>query len=43
MNFVIYRGGEELGETFYILKDGDLRRKDNSVVITSLEGIEKKP
>lgn len=27
-----------LGETFYILKDGDLRRKDNSIVITSLEG-----
>ncbi|WP_313758620.1 type I-B CRISPR-associated endonuclease Cas1b [Tissierella sp.] len=30
-----------MGETFYILKDGDLRRKDNSVVITSIEGDEK--
>ncbi|MGN9165155.1 type I-B CRISPR-associated endonuclease Cas1b [Tissierellaceae bacterium HCP3S3_D8] len=30
-----------MGETFYILKDGDLRRKDNSVIITSLEGTEK--
>jgi len=38
---VLYIGGEELGETFYILKDGDLRRKDNSVVITSIEGDEK--
>ena len=27
-----------MGETFYIIKDGDLKRKDNSVVITSLEG-----
>lgn len=27
-----------MGETFYIIKDGDLRRKDNSIVITSLEG-----
>lgn len=27
-----------MGETFYILKDGDLKRKDNSVIITSLEG-----
>ncbi len=38
---MLYIGGEELGETFYILKDGDLRRKDNSVVITSIEGDEK--
>lgn len=30
-----------MGETFYILKDGNLRRKDNSVIITSLEGEEK--
>ncbi|SCG82202.1 hypothetical protein DW1_0593 [Proteiniborus sp. DW1] len=30
-----------MGETFYILKDGDLRRKDNSVVIKSLDGNEK--
>lgn len=30
-----------MGETFYILKDGDLRRKDNSIVITSLEGYSK--
>ncbi|MBU5439019.1 type I-B CRISPR-associated endonuclease Cas1b [Tissierella sp. MSJ-40] len=27
-----------MGETFYILKDGNLRRKDNNVVITSIEG-----
>lgn len=27
-----------MGETFYIIKDGDLKRKDNSVIITSLEG-----
>lgn len=30
-----------MGETFYILKDGDLRRKDNSVIMTSIEGDEK--
>lgn len=30
-----------MGETFYILKDGDLRRKDNSVIIRSLDGTEK--
>ncbi|WP_353097506.1 type I-B CRISPR-associated endonuclease Cas1b [Tissierella praeacuta] len=30
-----------MGETFYILKDGDLRRKDNSVVMKSIEGDEK--
>ncbi len=34
-------GGVILGETFYILKDGDLRRKDNSVVMKSIEGDEK--
>ncbi|WFA10091.1 type I-B CRISPR-associated endonuclease Cas1b [Tissierella sp. Yu-01] len=27
-----------MGETFYILKDGDLRRKDNNIEITSLDG-----
>lgn len=27
-----------MGETFYILKDGDLKRKDNSIIITSCEG-----
>lgn len=27
-----------MGETFYILKDGDLKRKDNNIVITSFEG-----
>lgn len=27
-----------MGETFYILKDGDLKRKDNNVVMTGLEG-----
>lgn len=30
-----------MGETFYILKDGDLKRKDNNIVITSLEGEQK--
>ncbi|WIV11665.1 type I-B CRISPR-associated endonuclease Cas1b [Proteiniborus sp. MB09-C3] len=30
-----------MGETFYIFKDGDLKRKDNSIVITSLEGDKK--
>lgn len=35
---MLYLGGEVLGETFYILKDGDLKRKDNNIVITSLEG-----
>lgn len=35
---MLYLGGEILGETFYILKDGDLKRKDNSIVITSFEG-----
>lgn len=30
-----------MGETFYILKDGDLRRKDNSIVITNIEGDDK--
>lgn len=34
-------GGAILGETFYILKDGDLRRKDNSIVITNIEGDDK--
>lgn len=27
-----------MGETFYILKDGDLKRKDNSVIVKTLEG-----
>ena len=30
-----------MGETFYIFKDGDLRRKDDSIVITSIEGQKK--
>lgn len=30
-----------MGETFYILKDGDLRRKDNNIIMTSLEREEK--
>ncbi len=30
-----------MGETFYIFKDGDLKRKDNSIVITSQEGDSK--
>lgn len=34
-------GGLNLGETFYIFKDGDLRRKDNNIIMTSLEGEEK--
>ena len=28
-------------ETFYILKDGDLKRKDNNIIIKNLEGEEK--
>ena len=27
-----------MGETFYLIKDGDLKRKDNSIIIKSLEG-----
>lgn len=27
-----------MGETFYIFRDGDLRRKDNNVTVTTLEG-----
>ena len=38
---MLYLGGEVLGETFYILKDGDLKRKDNNIVITSFEGATK--
>lgn len=38
---MLYIGGVILGETFYIFKDGDLKRKDNSIVITSLEGDKK--
>lgn len=30
-----------MGETFYIFKDGDLKRKDNNIVITTLEGDKK--
>lgn len=30
-----------MGETFYILKDGDLRRKDNNIIIKNFEGEEK--
>lgn len=30
-----------MGETFYILKDGDLKRKDNNIIVKSLEGEEK--
>lgn len=30
-----------MGETFYIFRDGDLKRKDNSIVITTIEGEEK--
>ncbi len=38
---MLYLGGEVLGETFYILKDGDLKRKDNNIVVTSFEGAMK--
>lgn len=38
---MLYLGGGVLGETFYILKDGDLRRRDNNILITGLEGDEK--
>ncbi len=30
-----------MGETFYIFRNGDLRRKDNNIVITTTEGDEK--
>ncbi|AKL95669.1 CRISPR-associated endonuclease Cas1 [Clostridium aceticum] len=30
-----------MGETFYIFKDGDLKRKDNNIIITTLEGEKK--
>ncbi|NMB09287.1 MAG: type I-B CRISPR-associated endonuclease Cas1 [Tissierellia bacterium] len=30
-----------MGETFYIFRDGDLRRKDNNIVITTPEGDKK--
>ncbi|MPW24511.1 type I-B CRISPR-associated endonuclease Cas1 [Alkalibaculum sp. M08DMB] len=30
-----------MGETFYIFKDGDLRRKDDNVIITTLDGDKK--
>lgn len=30
-----------MGETFYIFKDGDLRRKDNNVIIKGLDGQSK--
>lgn len=30
-----------MGETFYVFKDGDLRRKDNNVIITSIDGRSK--
>ncbi|QNO13729.1 type I-B CRISPR-associated endonuclease Cas1 [Alkalicella caledoniensis] len=30
-----------MGETFYIFKDGELRRKDNNIIIESLEGEKK--
>ena len=30
-----------MGETFYIFRDGDLRRKDNNVIVRTLEGDSK--
>jgi len=38
---LLYIGGGVLGETFYIFRDGDLRRKDNNVVIRDFDGNEK--
>ena len=35
---MLYLGGDGVGETFYILRDGDIKRKDNNVIMTSLEG-----
>lgn len=40
MNCVIYRR-DFLGETFYILKDVTLKRKDNNVTVKTLDGQEK--
>jgi CRISPR-associated protein Cas1 len=37
----MYRWGCELGETFYIFKDGNLRRKDNNIIIQDFDGNEK--
>lgn len=34
-------GGDVLGETFYIFKDGNLRRKDNNVIIEDFDGNKK--
>lgn len=30
-----------MGETFYIINDGDLKRKDNNIIIKNVEGKEK--
>ncbi|WP_459195788.1 type I-B CRISPR-associated endonuclease Cas1b [Wukongibacter baidiensis] len=30
-----------MGETFYIFKDGDLRRKDNNIIVKTVEGDKK--
>lgn len=40
MNCVIYKE-EAMGETFYVFKDGDLRRKDNNIEIRTIEGDKK--
>ncbi len=37
----MYKWGDLLGETFYIFKDGTLRRKDNNVIIQDFDGNEK--
>lgn len=34
-------GGGELGETFYIVNNGDLKRKDNNIIITGANGESK--
>lgn len=39
MNFAMFRQGEfTLGETFYIFKNGDLKRKDDNIILKSTEG-----
>lgn len=35
---MLYLGGDGVGETFYILRDGDIKRKDNNVIMTGLDG-----
>ncbi len=38
-NFATFsRGGIILGETFYIFKNGELKRKDDNIILKSTEG-----